>query len=106
MSYTLKPRLKGIIFLGTPHRGTSFSRYGLLISYLLAPLDSDIGIMRILGPDSVELDDLQKDFDNKYKDMARKYFYEREKTRRQLWGFITWMQEFVSGSLSVAWNIV
>ena len=96
MCHQLKPRLKGIVFLGTPHRGTSFSRYGLLASFLLAPLDSNVDIMRILRLDSVELDDLQKDFENTYKEITRKYFYEKEKTLRQPWGFLPWVQEFVS----------
>jgi hypothetical protein len=99
MAHELKPRLKGVIFLGTPHRGTSFSRYGLLTSYALAPLGSDVGIMRILGLDSIELDDLQKDFDNNFKAVTRKYFFEKDKTIHQLWGFATWMREFVGRRL-------
>ncbi|KAK0743982.1 hypothetical protein B0T18DRAFT_194032 [Schizothecium vesticola] len=96
----LKQRLKGIIFLGTPHQGTSASRYGRLVSYVLAPLGSDIDIMRVLGPGSEDLYDLQTGFHNHFKDVTRKYFFEKEKTYRQLWGFITWLDEFVSSPLA------
>jgi hypothetical protein len=92
----LKSRIKGLIFLGTPHQGTHFNRYGLAASYLLAPLGSNIDIMRILGPESVELDELQEEFDRHFKDSTRKYFFEHEPTRRLLFGFIPWVQECVS----------
>ena len=51
--------------------------------------------MRTLDMDSHDLDDLQNDFDNNFRNTTRKYFYEKEKTLGQLWGFITWMREFV-----------
>ncbi|KAM7210016.1 Alpha/Beta hydrolase fold [Rhypophila decipiens] len=94
----LKPRLKGIIFLGTPHQGTSVSRYGLLFSDVLAPLGSDIDIMRMLEPGSYYLNDLQTDFHKHFKDATKRYIFEKEKTYRQVWGVITWMDEFVSDS--------
>ncbi|KAL2126774.1 hypothetical protein VTI74DRAFT_270 [Chaetomium olivicolor] len=104
MSPELKQRLKGIIFLGTPHQGASASRYGRLISYILAPLGSDVDIMRVLEPGSEDLYDLQTDFHNHFKDTTRKYFFEKEKTYHQLWGFITWLDEFVVTKLSATWG--
>jgi hypothetical protein len=88
------------LFLGTPHDGIAFSRYGLLMSYLLSPLDSDIGIMRILGPGNRELRDLQNEFDGSFNDTPRRYFYEKSKTYHRLFGFIPWMQEFARHSPS------
>jgi hypothetical protein len=102
MSPELKPRLKGIIFLGTPHQGTLFNRYGLVASYILAPLGSDIDIMRILGPGSGDLYDLHADFQKYFKDSTRKYFFEKEETCHQLWGFNVGTQEFVGSSVIAA----
>ena len=84
-----------MVFLGTPHQGTSFNRYGLIASYLLLPLDADIEIMRILAPESEELDSLQRDFERHYKATPRKYIYENKKTQRQILRLITLVREFV-----------
>jgi len=94
----LKSRLRGVIFLGTPHQGTSFNRYGLIASYLLVPLDPDIEIMRILAPESAVLDRLQRDFEKGFKGTTRKYFFENEKTQRKILGLVTLVREFVRES--------
>ena len=84
-----------MIFLGTPHQGTSFNRYSLIASYLLLPLNADIEIMRVLAPENEELDSLQRDFEKDYKATTRKYIYENKKTQRQILRLITLVREFV-----------
>lgn len=97
----MRARVRGVVFLGTPHQGTSYNRYGLLASYLLLPLDPDIEIMRILAPESAVLDGLQRDFEKYYSSTVRKYGYETRKTQRKVFGFIPFLQEFVSHISSV-----
>jgi hypothetical protein len=75
----LKSRLKGVVFLGAPHQGTSFNRYGIIASYLLVPLDPDIEIMRTLAPESAALDSLQRDLERYFKGTTRKYFLETKR---------------------------
>lgn len=91
----LKSRVKGILFLGTPHRGTPFTRFGIFAAGVLAPLDADIHIMRLLVPDSVDLDDLEKRFSKHFHSTKRMYYFERHKIYRHLLGFIPWVREFV-----------
>lgn len=95
MKPDLKSRIRGVVFLGTPHQGTSFNRYGILASYILAPLDPDVEIMRILAPDSEVLEALQSDFERYYGDTRRKYFYEQKKMERKFLGPVTWLREYV-----------
>ncbi|KAK4652120.1 hypothetical protein QC762_0099710 [Podospora pseudocomata] len=51
-----------IIFLGTPHRGTSFGLWGWLAAKGLQPLGSNPSILADLEYDSFSLHDLHKDF--------------------------------------------
>ncbi|KAK4661301.1 uncharacterized protein QC763_0115120 [Podospora pseudopauciseta] len=51
-----------IIFLGTPHRGTSFGLWGWLAAKGLQPLGSNPSILADLEYDSFSLYDLHKDF--------------------------------------------
>ena len=91
------------MFLGTPHQGTAYSRYGSSIARLLAPLDADLEIMRILQSESSSLEDLEHSFRRDCQGISLKFFYEGKKTRRQILGFIPFFREFVrwpiSGSL-------
>lgn len=84
-----------MLFLGTPHRGTPFTRFGLLAASFLTPLDADVEIMRPLVSDSVDLDDLEKKFNRHFHGTKRIYYFETHKMRRYLLGFIPWMREFV-----------
>ena len=95
LSPDLKRRVKGIIFLGTPHQGTSFTRFGMIAGRLFALLYSDVEILRPLIEGSTTLDDLQKDFNKDFKNTICKYYFERHKMRRYLLGFIPWMREWV-----------
>ena len=96
MSPSLGGRLRGIVFLGTPHQGTSYSQYGILVSSLLSPLDPDVQTMRLLRGETEELEGLQRQFEKLHRDTPRKYFYETDKTYRYLFGFIPLIQEYVS----------
>ena len=91
----LKSRVKGVLFLGTPHRGTPFTRFGIFAASFLNPLDADVHIMRPLVSDSVDLDDLEKRFSKHFHGTKRMYYFERHKMRRRLLGFIPWIREFV-----------
>ena len=97
----LQARIKGIIFLGTPHRGTPFTRFGILAASLLAPLDADAGIMQLLIEDNAHLDDLEKRFSRHFRNTKRIYYFEKIKMRRYLLGVIPWIHEFVGRSYSL-----
>lgn len=83
------------MFLGTPHTGTPFTRFGIIAAQFLALFDSDVNIMRVLVPESIELDDLEKDFSKHFKSTTRRYYFETHKMRRYLLGFIPFIREFV-----------
>ncbi|XDG05864.1 hypothetical protein ABKA04_005479 [Annulohypoxylon sp. FPYF3050] len=83
------------MFLGTPHRGTPFTRFGLAIAKILSPLDAEVDMMRSLIYDNVDLDDLEKDFSVYFNRTARRYAYETYKLRRYIFGVIPYIQEFV-----------
>lgn len=95
----LAKRIKGILFLGTPHRGTAFTRYGLIVGEAFSPLDSNTAILYPLLYDSETLRDLQTRFISEYKDTECVYFYEKHKMRRYLFGFIPFIQEYVCQSI-------
>ncbi|KAF7550099.1 hypothetical protein G7Z17_g5936 [Cylindrodendrum hubeiense] len=95
LNLDLEPRIKGIIFLGTPHRGTRYARFGIAASWLLAPLDADANVMRPLSYDNIDLDDLEKDFDATFRMTERRYFFETHKMRRYLFSSIPYLREFV-----------
>ena len=94
---SLKCRVKGLLFLGTPHRGTPFTQFGIVVAWLLTPLYADLDIMRPLISDSVYLDDLEKRFSRDFRNTARFYYYETYRMRCYILGFIPW-QEFVRES--------
>jgi hypothetical protein len=54
--------VKEVPFLGTPYSGTPFTRFEITAVNILALLDADDYIMRLLVSDSVDLDDLKKKF--------------------------------------------
>ncbi|KJZ68442.1 hypothetical protein HIM_12167 [Hirsutella minnesotensis 3608] len=91
----LQDRLKGVLFLGTPHHGSPFTRFGLLVARLLTPLDADVEIMRPLVAGNVDLKDLDDRFREHFGNTTRLYYRERRKMRRYLLGFIPWIREFV-----------
>jgi hypothetical protein len=53
----------GIIFFGTPHRGSDDAKWGLILSTIAsAAFDTNNKVVRVLGPDSEVLDKLARDF--------------------------------------------
>jgi hypothetical protein len=89
-------QIKGIIFLGTPHLGSNFTKLGLLAAQALRPLGSNAALLSEIKPDSDFLLDLHRDFvDRVHKDLHVFHFFERRPTRvLQLW-FLPW-EEIVS----------
>ena len=58
----IRQRTKGILFLGTPHRGSNFTTFGSLIASCLRPIGADASILRELDYDSTYLHDLHTHF--------------------------------------------
>ncbi|KAL4733499.1 hypothetical protein BDV11DRAFT_175643 [Aspergillus similis] len=86
---------KAILFLGTPHRGSNFSRWGKRAAGLLWPLSSNPSILGELTYDSLSLQDLHSDFTRAAKEVPSIInFYETRKSRiLKVWCF-QW-EEFV-----------
>ncbi|KAK3361036.1 hypothetical protein B0T24DRAFT_671680 [Lasiosphaeria ovina] len=84
---------KAILFLGTPHRGTSFGPWGWLAAQALQPLGSNPFLLANLEYDSISLHDLHKDFMAVARDDLRVFnFFEKRPTRiLRLW-FIQWQR--------------
>jgi hypothetical protein len=82
---------KAVIFLGTPHRGSSFSVFGSVAAWLLQPLGSNPLLLQELVSDSHFLLDLHKDFERTMSKTLRVVnFYELRPTRLlKLW-FLQW----------------
>ncbi|KEZ46825.1 hypothetical protein SAPIO_CDS0134 [Scedosporium apiospermum] len=62
---------KAILFLGTPHRGSSFGWWGWLKAKILVPKGSNPLILANLGYDSLPLLDLHRDFEGAVPDSLR-----------------------------------
>jgi hypothetical protein len=87
---------KAILFLGTPHRGSSFGVWGWLAAQALQPLGSNPLILANLEYDSISLLDLHRQFEGVTRDDLRvfNFFEQRPIEIFRLW-FIRW-QQFVS----------
>ncbi|KJZ69751.1 hypothetical protein HIM_10862 [Hirsutella minnesotensis 3608] len=84
---------KAILFLGTPHRGSSFGPWGWLAAQVLQPLGSNPFILANLEYDSISLSDLHEAFVGMVRDDFQVFnFYEQRPMRIfRLW-FIQWQQ--------------
>ncbi|KAK3326026.1 P-loop containing nucleoside triphosphate hydrolase protein [Apodospora peruviana] len=84
---------KSILFLGTPHRGTSFGSWGWLAAQALQPLGSNPLLLANLEYDSISLHDFHKEFMAIAQDDLRVFnFFEKRPTQLlRLW-FIQWQQ--------------
>ncbi|KAL5000887.1 hypothetical protein BDV10DRAFT_199813 [Aspergillus recurvatus] len=80
---------KAILFLGTPHRGSNFSRWGKTVAGLLSPLSSNSSILGELTYDSLSLQDLHDNFTKAVKNVQSiTNFYEQRKSRiLKVWWF-------------------
>jgi hypothetical protein len=87
---------RAVFFLGTPHRGSSFSTLGNIIARALQPLGSNPSMLAELAYDAMPLLDLHRQFVAVTKDGPQVVnFFEQRKTRvLKLW-FIQW-EKFVS----------
>ncbi|KJZ70348.1 hypothetical protein HIM_10277 [Hirsutella minnesotensis 3608] len=84
---------KAILFLGTPHRGSSFGLWGWLAAQVLQPLGSNPFILANLEYDSISLLDLHKAFVGIVRDdfQVFNFFEQRPMRIFRLW-FIQWQQ--------------
>ncbi|KXX72981.1 Protein SERAC1, partial [Madurella mycetomatis] len=84
---------KAILFLGAPHRGTSFGPWGWLAAQALQPLGSNPLLLANLEYDSISLHDLHKDFIAVAPDDLRVFnFFEKRPTQiLRLW-FVQWQR--------------
>ena len=87
---------KAILFLGTPHRGSSFSTWGWLLAQSLYLLGSNPVILANLEYDSTSLLDLHRAFVRKPRQNLQVFnFFEKRPTPVFRVGFIQWAR-FVS----------
>ncbi|RGP70230.1 hypothetical protein FSPOR_4130 [Fusarium sporotrichioides] len=74
----------GIIFLGTPHQGSSISLLGSIVSFLTKPLGSDTTLVMSLTVNNAGLSDLRRKFEDTLKKQLRRphivSFYETKAT--------------------------
>ncbi|KAJ5123879.1 uncharacterized protein N7515_007704 [Penicillium bovifimosum] len=88
---------RAILFLGTPHRGTSFGPWGRLAALALQPLGSNPLILANLEYDSVVLSDLHESFISSIRDDLQVVnFYEQRPLCLLRLGFFRWQMFCVS----------
>lgn len=87
---------RGILFLGTPHRGSSFSDWGSIFARALLPLGSNPSLLQEVAYDSLPLFELHKSFEGcRSENLQVVNFFEQRKVRLlKLW-FVQW-EKFVS----------
>ncbi|KAL8909884.1 MAG: hypothetical protein Q9171_004797 [Xanthocarpia ochracea] len=86
-----------VFFLGTPHRGSSFSTWGSIAARALQPLGSNPSLLQEVAYDSLPLRDLHEEFENVIRDKLRVInFYEQRKTQVLKVWFIQWEEWFGS----------
>jgi hypothetical protein len=85
-----------VLFLGTPHRGSSFTRWGGIVAWMLRPLGSNPSILDEVAYDSLSLVDLDRDFAGVIEgDLRVVNFFEERETCVIKAGPFRW-NEFVS----------
>jgi hypothetical protein len=96
--------IKAIIFLGTPHRGSSFTLPGKLVAGLLRPLGSNPSILAEVDYDSAFLLDLHSHFVRVVHDDLRVVnFFEQRPTDVLRFWLLRW-REFVGLMASAVKN--
>jgi hypothetical protein len=84
-----------VFFLGTPHRGSNFSKWGSIAAQMLQPLGSNPSLLQEVTYDSLSLRDLHADFEDAVGNKLHVVnFFEQRKTRILKVWFIQW-EEFV-----------
>ncbi|KAF4547236.1 Hypothetical protein D9617_51g089000 [Elsinoe fawcettii] len=102
-------RIKGMIFMGTPHRGSSFTQLGKRFAQLLRPLGSNPSLLAEIDYDSPGLLDMNSAF-AKFggNDLAVVNFFEQRKTTIFRFWIFKYQKMCVpesSATLSAATNI-
>ncbi|RDW56494.1 hypothetical protein BP5796_13135 [Coleophoma crateriformis] len=89
----IRGHTKAICFLGTPHRGSSFTRLGRLAALVLQPLGSNPSLLTEVEYDSEPLLNLQKTFETMLPVNLRVVnFYEQRPTRILGFWFLSWKE--------------
>ncbi|RDW58624.1 hypothetical protein BP6252_13100 [Coleophoma cylindrospora] len=89
----IREHTKAICFLGTPHRGSSFTRLGRLAALVLRPLGSNPSLLTEVEYDSESLLDLQGTFETTLPvDLRVVNFYEQRPTRILVFWFLSWKE--------------
>ncbi|KAJ4288935.1 hypothetical protein N0V90_011276 [Kalmusia sp. IMI 367209] len=85
---------KSVFFLGTPHRGSSFSTWGSIAARMLQPLGSNPALLQEVSYDSLSLLELHEEFERAVNENLRVVnFFEQRKTRLLKVWFFQW-EEF------------
>ncbi|KAE8149842.1 hypothetical protein BDV25DRAFT_130058 [Aspergillus avenaceus] len=90
----ISKHVKAVLFLGTPHRGSSFSSWGKLLASFLRPLSSNPSILEELTYDCLFLHELHEKFvkaATKVQQIIN--FFEQRKTQILKVGWLSW-EEF------------
>lgn len=91
----IREHTRAILFLGTPHRGSSFTNLGRLAAFTLRPLGSNPSLLTEVEYDSESLLNLQGTFESTLPGNLRVVnFYEQRPTRILSFWFLSW-EEFV-----------
>ncbi|PLN86207.1 hypothetical protein BDW42DRAFT_109905 [Aspergillus taichungensis] len=94
--------VKGVFFLGTPHRGSGFTKWGSLAAGLLRPLGSNPSILRELDYDSLSLLELHEEFMAITENISCIInFYEKRPTRLLNLGLFQWSEFCVTEQSAV-----
>ncbi|KIY04017.1 uncharacterized protein Z520_00709 [Fonsecaea multimorphosa CBS 102226] len=90
-------RTRGIVFLGTPHRGSSFTSLGSWIAWFLRPLGSNALLLDEITYDSLHLQDLHEQFTQVIEDHVQVYnFFEERPTCLVDVGIFQWSKFVVN----------
>ncbi|OSS44355.1 hypothetical protein B5807_10962 [Epicoccum nigrum] len=85
---------RGVVFLGTPHRGSSFSTWGGLAARALQPLGSNLSLLQEVEYDALPLLELHEEFESVRSEKTRvvNFFEQRKTWLLKVW-FLQW-EEF------------
>ena len=70
----IRMAIAGILFLGTPHQGSSAAEYGM---WLARALGNDTALLETLKRNSPTLQEVARDFEDSYNNMDVICFYEK-----------------------------
>ena len=90
--FDITKHTKGILFIGTPHRGSDYAWFGWLFARTLWFLDSHPGILEGLHYDALFLRDLHSEFISAFGTQVQiiNLFEERKAVWFHIWGYRCW----------------